>query len=106
MPFDPFFSSAQKRHYVWSENYEEVVMAEVRRIRGLPRHEQGKIMAELNVKASKGTMTLSERNIRHQLSVLWKVKHDAVRRRARWAIGQKHRKGGPTFCGGFNTGAR
>ena len=103
MPFDPFFSSANKHHFVKSERYEVEVKPEVDRILKLPNHERAAIVSALRVKISKREATMSERLVHDKLSFIYARKHAAIQRRQHWKREKKLREKGKAFFGGYNT---
>ena len=103
MPFDEFFSSKNKHHYVRSERYEREVMPEVNRVLALPEHERCAYISALRIKRSKQPLPYIERHVLHKLDFIYKRKHDAIQKRLHWRRAAYLKKFGVAMVGGFNT---
>ena len=106
MPFDEFFSSGHKEHFVADERYSREVLPEVQRVMGLGAEERMKYVCELKAKARRKELSMTERHVLNKLEFLGGVRHNARNRGWNVRRAAYYDKYGQAFFGGFNTGPR
>lgn len=80
MPFDPFFSSAHKEHFVKNPRYDTHVIPEVRRIEALPDEERFQVCRDLMIRQSRHELSEDEYHVLKRLNFTHNHKRRARQR--------------------------